>query len=96
MPKIPMQSFPVNSAVANLPLVVALITALLRFVFMSYAGNFPLIIPSERYALIVLVGMVAYAVVARGPDAPLQPAVVNVVGRRIQPASKPDPSGAID
>lgn len=64
MPKIPMQSFPVNSAVANLPLVVALITALLRFVFMSYAGNFPLIIPSERYALIVLVGMVAYAIVA--------------------------------
>lgn len=64
MPKIPMQSFPVNSAVASLPLIVALITALLRLVFMSYAGNFPLIIPAERYALLVLVGMAAYAVAA--------------------------------
>ena len=52
------------SLVASLPLIVALITTLLRFVFMSYAGNFPLIIPPERYGLLVLVGMVAYAVVA--------------------------------
>ncbi len=50
--------------VASLPLIVLLLTALLKVVFMDYAGNFPLIIPPERYALLVLVGMVAYGVVA--------------------------------
>ena len=31
---------------------------------MSYAGNFPLVIPPDRFVLLVLVGMAAYALVA--------------------------------
>lgn len=52
------------SLVASLPLIVLLLTALLRIVFMNYAGNFAIIIPPERYAILVLVGMLAYAIVA--------------------------------
>ena len=52
------------SLVASLPIIVVLLSALLRMVFMSYAGNFPLIIPANRYVAVVVVGMLAYAVVA--------------------------------
>ena len=50
--------------IASLPLIVGLLTALLRMVFMSYSGNFPLIIPGNRYVAVVMVGFIAYAVVA--------------------------------
>ena len=52
------------SLVASLPLVAAAITGLLKFAFLRFSGNFPLIVPSERLALIVAAGMSTYAVVA--------------------------------
>ena len=52
------------SLIASLPLIVFLLTTLLRVVFMDYAGNFSIIIPPERFAILVLVGMFAYAIVA--------------------------------
>ena len=52
------------SLVLSLPLIVALLTGLLTIVFMNYAGNFAIIIPPDRLAMLVVVGMLAYAVVA--------------------------------
>ena len=52
------------SLVASLPLIMAMLLALLRVVFMSYAGNFTVVVPPERFALLVLIGMVVYAAVA--------------------------------
>ena len=52
------------SLIVSLPLIVLLLTALLRIVFMNYAGNFPIIIPPERFVILVVVGMAAYIVVA--------------------------------
>ena len=52
------------SLVASLPLILGLLIGLLKVVFMDYAGNFPIIIPPERFVLLVLIGMVVYAFVA--------------------------------
>ncbi|MBQ9058422.1 MAG: hypothetical protein IJ125_04500 [Atopobiaceae bacterium] len=52
------------SLVVSLPLIVFLLTSLLIIVFMNYSGNFPIIIPPNRYVALVVVGMIAYAVVA--------------------------------
>ena len=52
------------SLVASIPLIVLLISVLLKVIFMSYSGNFPIIIPPTRLVALVVVGMVAYALVA--------------------------------
>ena len=60
----PITGWVLLSLIASLPLILLLLTALLRVVFMDYAGNFSIIIPPERFAVVVLVGMLAYAIVA--------------------------------
>lgn len=52
------------SLVASLPLVMGAILAMMKFAFSRFSGNFPLIVPPERLLLLVVVGMVTYAVVA--------------------------------
>jgi putative ABC transport system permease protein len=52
------------SLLASIPLIIALLTGLLKVVFSHYAGNFPINIPPDRLGLLVLVGMVAYVVIA--------------------------------
>ncbi len=52
------------SLVASIPLIILLISVLLKVIFMDYSGNFPLIIPPSCLALLVVVGMIAYALVA--------------------------------
>jgi group II intron reverse transcriptase/maturase len=55
---------PPSPLLASIPLIIALLTGLLKLVFSRYAGNFPIDIPPDRLALLVVVGMVAYAAVA--------------------------------
>jgi putative ABC transport system permease protein len=47
-----------------MPIIVSMLTALMKVVFMSYSGNFPLVIPASNYVLLLVVGVVAYAFVA--------------------------------
>ena len=60
----PITLFVLFSLLASIPLIIALLTGLLKLVFSRYAGNFPIDIPPDRLALLVVVGMVAYAAVA--------------------------------
>ena len=60
----PITLFVLFSLLASIPLIIALLTGLLKVVFSRYAGNFPINIPPDRLALLVLVGMAAYAAVA--------------------------------
>ncbi len=60
----PITLFVLLSLLASIPLIIALLTGLLKVVFSRYAGNFPIDIPPDRLALLVIVGMVAYAAVA--------------------------------
>ena len=60
----PITLFVLFSLLASIPLIIALLTALLKVVFSRYAGNFPINIPPDRLALLVVVGMAAYATVA--------------------------------
>ena len=52
------------SLVASIPVIIWLIRLLLKMVFVRFSGNFPIIIPKERLALLVVVGMSTYALVA--------------------------------
>nr|MCR5845487.1 ABC transporter permease [bacterium] len=52
------------SLVVSIPLIVMMFAFLVKVIFMTYAGNFPLIIPTSRYLVLVGVGMLAYAAVA--------------------------------
>jgi putative ABC transport system permease protein len=52
------------SLVTSIPLIIWLMRLLLKLVFVRFAGNFPIIIPTERLALLVFVGMVSYSLVA--------------------------------
>ena len=52
------------SLVASIPLIIVTLTFLLRMMFMSFSGNFPIEIPNDRLALVVAFGMACYAVVA--------------------------------
>ena len=52
------------SLIASLPLTFAAIGALLKFAFVRFSGNFPIVVPVERLVLLVVVGMITYAVVA--------------------------------
>ncbi|MCI8366105.1 MAG: ABC transporter permease [Eggerthellaceae bacterium] len=54
----------VVSVVASLPIVVALITLLVKVVFMEYSGNFEVVVPPVQLAMTVAIGIVCYAVVA--------------------------------
>jgi putative ABC transport system permease protein len=60
----PITLFVLFSLLASIPLIIALLTELLRVVFSHYAGNFPISIPPDRLALLVVVGMIAYVAVA--------------------------------
>jgi putative ABC transport system permease protein len=60
----PITIFVLLSLLASIPLIIALLAGLLKVVFSRYAGNFPINIPPDRLALLVLVGMVAYGAVA--------------------------------
>ena len=60
----PITLFVLFSLLASIPLIIALLTGLLKVVFSRYAGNFPISIPPDRLALLVVVGMAAYATVA--------------------------------
>lgn len=60
----PITLFVLFSLLASIPLIIALLTGLLKVVFSRYAGNFPINIPPDRLALLVIVGMVAYVAVA--------------------------------
>lgn len=60
----PITLFVLFSLLASIPLIIALLTGLLKVVFSHYAGNFPISIPPDRLALLVVVGMVAYVAVA--------------------------------
>lgn len=60
----PITLFVLFSLLASIPLIIALLTGLLKVVFSRYAGNFPINIPPDRLALLVVVGMVAYVAVA--------------------------------
>lgn len=52
------------SLVASLPLVIAAIAALLKVVFLEYAGNFTISTPPASLLTIVALGLASYAVVA--------------------------------
>ena len=52
------------SLIASLPITFGAIGALLKFAFSRFSGNFPISIPFERLALLVVVGMATYAIVA--------------------------------
>ncbi len=52
------------SLIASLPLTFGAIGALLKYAFTRFSGNFPISIPAERLALLVVVGMATYAIVA--------------------------------
>ena len=52
------------SLVISLPIIYWLLAFILKLVFMSYTGNFPLYISLDRYAIIIIAGALAYAVVA--------------------------------
>lgn len=52
------------SLVLSLPLVIAAISALLKVVFLEYAGNFVVVTPPLSLAAIVAIGVATYAVVA--------------------------------
>lgn len=52
------------SLVASLPLVIAVLTALIRVVFLRFSGNFVLSVPPQYLVLAVVVGLVCYAIVA--------------------------------
>ncbi len=60
----PITVFVLFSLLASIPLIIALLTGLLKVVFSHYAGNFPINIPPDRLGLLVLVGMVAYVAIA--------------------------------
>ncbi|MDO4796474.1 MAG: FtsX-like permease family protein [Coriobacteriales bacterium] len=60
----PVTVFVLVSLIASIPLIIGLLTVLLTVVFMRYSGNFPISIPADRLALLVVVGMATYAVVA--------------------------------
>ena len=53
-----------GSLVVSMPIIVYMLTVLMKVVFMSYSGNFPLVIPVDNYVLLLVVGVVAYAFVA--------------------------------
>jgi putative ABC transport system permease protein len=52
------------SLIVSIPIIVVLMALLLKVVFMSYAGNFPLVIPATRYVVLIVVGMIAYTLIA--------------------------------
>lgn len=52
------------SLIACLPLIIGGLTLLFKVVFMSYSGNIEIYAPLDRLALEVLVGVIAYAVIA--------------------------------
>lgn len=54
----------IASLIVCLPIIYYLLSVLLKVVFMSYNGNFPLVVPMENFAMVVITGIVAYAVVA--------------------------------
>lgn len=60
----PMTYWVLFSLVASLPIIVGLLMALLKVVFMDYTGNFAITIPPSRFAMLVAVGMATYALVA--------------------------------
>ncbi len=60
----PITTFVFVSLVASIPLIIGLMTLLLTLVFMSYEGNFPIVIPNDRLAMLVLAGMAVYALMA--------------------------------
>ena len=53
-----------GSLVASLPVTITFLTLLVRVVFMEYSGNFEVVVPPERLALEVCLGLACYAIVA--------------------------------
>lgn len=54
----------IASLFLSLPLVYGFMVVLVKVLFMFYSGNFPLTIPMSRFALVILCGVVSYALVA--------------------------------
>ena len=52
------------SLIAVIPLIVEMLTLLLKVVFMQYNGNFVMALPLERIALEIALGIACYALVA--------------------------------
>lgn len=60
----PMTYWVLFSLVASLPIIMGLLMALLKVVFMDYTGNFAITVPPSRFVMLVAVGMATYALVA--------------------------------